>query len=113
MSKLISINPANYEILGEIDPSSEKEIVQKVGKAHVAKNRWKAVGLGERIKLLRKVVGMLKEHKNEFAKLTTQEIGMPITQSKSDVNDAIRYFSYYLDNAYKYLSPEIVYKKIK
>lgn len=113
MNKLISINPANYEILGEIDPSSEKEIVQKVGKAHVAKNRWKAGGLGERIKLLKKVVDKLAEYKDEFAKLTTQETGMPITQSKSDVNDAIRYFLYYLDNGSKYLSPEIIYENNK
>jgi succinate-semialdehyde dehydrogenase/glutarate-semialdehyde dehydrogenase len=36
-------------------------------------------------------------------------MGMPISDSRGDASDAIDYFTWYLDNANKYLSPEQVY----
>jgi acyl-CoA reductase-like NAD-dependent aldehyde dehydrogenase len=35
-------------------------------------------------------------------------MGMPINLSKADVDDSMHYFSWYLDNAEKYLSPEVI-----
>lgn len=111
MTKLISTNPGkNYDVLGEVNVSNEKEIRQKVQKANSAKGKWKNLGVEERIRLLRRIVYKLKENKDKLALLATREIGMPISQSRNDVNDAIKYFNWYLDNASKYLSSEIVYK---
>ena|GEM_PF-6940107 len=36
MSKLQSVNPSTYEILGEIDVSQEEDIIQKVNLAKQA-----------------------------------------------------------------------------
>lgn len=114
MTKLISTNPAkNYKVIGEVDMSSEKEIEQKVQKANSAKREWKNLGVEGRVKLLRRIVDKLKENKEELALLETQEMGMPIKQSRLDVEDAIRYFGWYLDNASRYLSPEITYQDDK
>jgi hypothetical protein len=38
MSKLQSINPSNYEILGEVEISSEQDIVQKFNLAKKAQS---------------------------------------------------------------------------
>lgn len=111
--KLVSINPANYEVIGEVDFSSEKEIVQKVKKANIAKKGWKELGVEGRIKSLRKVIDKFAKNKEKFAQLATREMGMPITQSRFDMDEAIRYFGWYLDNAKKYLSPEIIYEDDK
>lgn len=114
MAKLVSTNPAkNYNELGKVDVSSEKEIKQKVQKANSAKNGWRSLGVEGRIKLLRRIVDKLKENKDELALLETKEMGMPISQSRLDVDDAIRYFVWYLDNAKKYLSPETIYQDDK
>ena len=37
-------------------------------------------------------------------------MGMPISQSVHDIGGAIDYFNWYLDNAVRYLSPEVVYE---
>lgn len=113
MSKLISTNPANYEVLGEIEVSSEKEIEAKVRKTKKATIIWKSAGLEERVKLLRIIVKGMARRKGDLALMATKEMGMPISQSKQDVEDAIRYFSWYLDNAHKYLSPEKIFSDEK
>jgi acyl-CoA reductase-like NAD-dependent aldehyde dehydrogenase len=110
MSKLVSINPTNYEVLGEVEFSTEAEILEIVRKAHSAKMDWKNIGLDKRIRILRSVVGKFIEKKEELAQLTTKEMGMPISQSRYDCDDAVKYFTWYLDNASKYLSPEVVYE---
>ncbi len=113
MNKLTSINPTNYEVIGEVDFTSETQVVEFVKKASFAKTGWKKLGLGKRTELLRKVVDKLTEKKEELARLATREMGMPISQSKADVNDAIDYFTWYLVNAPKYLSPEVVFEDDK
>lgn len=110
MNRLTSVNPANYQILGEVDFSTEKEVIEKVKRANIAKIGWKEIGLKNRIEVLRNVVQKLSQKKDELAHLATQEMGMPIRQSQADVDDAITFFQWYLDNASKYISPEIVYE---
>lgn len=109
--ELISTNPGkNYEVIGEVEMSSAEEIKQKVGEAKQAQKNWNEIGLGERIKILRNVSAELLKRKKDLSQLATKEMGMPITQTRFDVEDAIRYFNWYLDNADKYLSPEVVYE---
>ena len=108
MSKLISTNPAkNYEVIGGVQISTEREIRNKVKQAKEARNAWKLLGIKGRVELLRKVVEGFEKRQDEIALLSTREMGMPITQSKQDVRDAINYFTWYIDHAEKYLSPEI------
>lgn len=115
MSKnILSTNPGkNYEVLGQMEVSSEKEIVDKVKKARLALVVWKNLGIEKRVKLLSKVTDEIKERKEEIAQLATKEMGMPITQSRMDVDGALDYFNWYLDNAEKYISPEVSYKDDK
>lgn len=109
--KLVSTNPGkNYDVIGEVEVSSEVEIKSKVEEARKAQKNWQEIGLDERIKFLRKVVEELLRRKEELAQLATKEMGMPITQTRFEIEDATRYFNWYLDNAGKYLSSEIVYE---
>lgn len=111
---LISTNPGkNYEVLGKVNASSEEEIKTKVSTAQSAKKGWKDVGIEERTKALRKVSDEIKKRKEEIALIATKEMGMPISQSLFDVDSALDYFNWYLDNALKYLSPEVTYEDDK
>lgn len=114
MAKLISRNPAkNYEALGAVEVSTKEEVRKKVQKANAAKHEWKALGVENRVGLVRRILDQLKKEKEALALLITREIGMPITQSRLDVDDAIKYLGWYLDNASSYLSPEVIYKDKK
>lgn len=109
--ELISTNPGrNYEFIGKVGISTKEEIKEKVNKAKLAQKGWRELGLEERIKKLRKVINGLSERKEVLVELATKEIGMPITQTRLEVEDAIRFFNWYLEMAEKYLSPEVVYE---
>src|SRR5688572_12378047 len=113
MTKIISINPSNKQILGEVESSTPQEVKLKVEKAKNALKEWKELGIVGRVKQLRKVADGFTKRQKSFAELTSKEMGMPISQSIHDVSGAIDYFNWYLNNAEKYLSPEIVYEDDK
>ncbi len=113
MSKLISINPSNKKVLGGIEVSTEKEIKEKITQGHKAKSGWRGLGVEGRAKILRKTIENILRRKEEIASLASQEMGMPITLSRADVDDSAHYFNWYLDNAEKYLDPEVIFENEK
>jgi succinate-semialdehyde dehydrogenase/glutarate-semialdehyde dehydrogenase len=110
MTNIISNNPSTGETLGEVEVTSNDEIKAKVDKARKALKGWKELVIGGRVKALYKVVEGFERRHDEFASLISKEMGMPISQSTHDVHGAIDYFNWYLDNAEKYLAPEVVYQ---
>jgi len=110
MKRFRSMSPHDFSILGSIAISTSEEVSAKVRAARDASAAWRGLGLSGRIDILRKVVSNFSSRAEEFAILATKEMGMPIRESREDVQDALRYFSWYLDNAHKYLAPEVTYE---
>ncbi len=113
MTKLKSINPSNGKILGEIETSTQKEVQNKIVSALRAQENWAKLGTSGRVKILKKVIQNFLKRKEEIAQLTSKEMGMPINLSRADVDDSMHYFNWYVDNAEKYLSSEVVYEDEK
>ncbi|MBI3955631.1 aldehyde dehydrogenase family protein [Candidatus Gottesmanbacteria bacterium] len=112
MAKLVSTNPAkNYEVLGSVDVSTEKEIKARVAKACAATSGWKELGVTKRIALLRPLYDEFIKHKEMIALLVTREIGKPITEAKSDLDWDDGYFQDFLNHGATYLEDEIPYQK--
>lgn len=105
-----SINPSTKEILGEVQESTQSEVTAAVTKARAAFKTWSEMPLNERVEKLRKVSEKFKEHREEFIELTAKEMGMPVSQAQHDIDGSLEYFEWYLDNAEKYLSPEVTYE---
>lgn len=110
MNKLVSINPADGSIIGEVNISSEKEIIEKVALAHATKKHWKSLGVNKRIEILRPLLNMFKAQADEIALLTTKEMGKTISESKEDLNFTFDYFQEFLDNGAKYIADEITFQ---
>lgn len=110
MKKLVSINPANYEVLGRVQISTENEIRRKVKKAKKALEKWQILGIEGRVKLLNKAYKEMSKKKLELAILETKEMGMPISQSIADIEFGLNYLIWYLKNAEKFLAPETTYE---
>jgi len=110
MVKIKSINPSTGNVIGEVPASSEQDVKEKVKLARSAQKSWQEIGLTGRVKKLKQVVQLFVERKDDFAKLISEEMGMPITQAVEDVSMGIDYFEWYLDNAEKYLTSEVTYE---
>ncbi len=114
MAKLISTNPAkNYEVVGEVEVSTDEEISEKVNSANKAKIIWKEIGIEKRIELLKPILEDFKARADEIAVLATKETGRAISESKSVVNGHINKFKWFLDNAELALSEEITHEDDK
>ncbi len=112
MNKLISTNPAkNYEVIGEVDVSTDKEIQEKVELANEAKLAWKEVGIKKRIEFLRPICEEFKKRKGELSLLITKEMGKPITEA--NIDGFLEEFDWFLDNGEKSLSDEITHEDEK
>ncbi len=105
--KLKSINPSNYQLLGEVEVSTPKEITAKVAQSRKAQPAWSALGVTGRVNCLRQAFGEIAERREEIGRLEALEMGMPITDAIIDVDDSINFAKWYFDNAEKYLAPEI------
>lgn len=110
MSKIQSINPSTYEILGELEASTTEEIKQKVHLAKLAQKEWAALALEKRVEVLKLAIEDLKAKKDEFGLLESREMGMVLGDALFDFDAAMDYATWYLDNAVNYLSPETTFE---
>ncbi|WOD43891.1 aldehyde dehydrogenase family protein [Hwangdonia lutea] len=109
---IISTNPSrNYEPIGEVQITSNKEIEALVKNAHNAQKKWEKLKLSKRISYLNDLLNRFSLERDTLSQLSSQEMGMPISQARGDMENGLNYFSWYLENASKYLSPEITYQK--
>ncbi len=113
--KIVSVNPGkNYEIIGEIPISTRAEINAKVQLARNAQKSWGSLDIQERIKILQKLYQAFATNENPIASLIAQEMGMPVSASKIvDIGSGLQYMKGYLDNAEKWLAPEITFENEK
>ncbi len=111
MKNLISRNPSrNYEKIGEVKISSKKDVTNKINQAREISESWKSDGLEVRVGYMRKLFDCFSGNKEDLARLESKEMGMPIKEGRMDIDAGLDYFSWYLENASKYISPEVTFE---
>lgn len=107
--KLVSTNPSdNYSVIGEVESSTDSEVIDAVKKAHEAKERWRNLTIKDRIPYFEKFISLLDANREVLASLQTKEIGKLITESRSEVDDSATMVKWIIDNAEKHLTPEVL-----
>ncbi|MBN2100401.1 aldehyde dehydrogenase family protein [Candidatus Dojkabacteria bacterium] len=112
MAQLISTNPSrNFEKIGSVRISSEKEIRQAVDNAKKAFKQWRRLSVKERANYLQDVYDKLYAKSDEISNLVSTEMGFPIKDQKLfDMGDGFDYFKWYIENAEKILADEITHE---
>lgn len=114
MKTIISTNPAkNYQVIGEVTVTTNKEIVQKVNDANSAKDDWKSLGVKKRIENVRKAYLAYKNNQVKIAELITREVGTPITECKDEVAWNWSYMDWFLENVESAIKDEITFEDNK
>ncbi len=109
--KIKSINPFNYEIIGEVESSSPEEVTLVVKKARAAFKGWSEMPVTERSKKVRSLIPVFEKRAEEIAKLTAQEMGMPVGLAReSTQTESIDFINLYCDIAEKCLAPKITFE---
>ena len=88
-------NPSTGEAIAVVGEAGKGDVDAALESAQRAQPEWAGLDPGERGRILHDVARALEDHVDELAKLATEEIGRPISQSKSMVGGAINYLDYY------------------
>lgn len=84
-----SINPATEEVLAPVARSGAADVDAAVKAAKAAYKDWRLTPAPRRGEILYRVAQILQEHKEDLARVMTQEMGKVITEARGDVQEAI------------------------
>jgi alpha-ketoglutaric semialdehyde dehydrogenase len=84
-----TINPANEQVLAEIAQAEISDVDAAVNAATEAFKSWRLVPAPIRGEMLFKIGDILKQKKEELARLLTQDMGKVISEARGDVQEAI------------------------
>ena len=101
---LRSVNPATGDSLQSFVEMTEYEVNAIVESVHGAYRVWRETSFSFRAKRMKEVAHLLRDGKEEFGTLMTEEMGKPINQSKAEAEKCAWVCEYYADNAEKFLA---------
>lgn len=78
-----STNPANGEVIAQIQSASQQDIDKAVKSAQQGQKIWAAKTAVERARILRKAVDLLRKRNDELAVLETQDSGKAIAETST------------------------------
>ena len=108
-----SYNPANNELIGIVEETNINEIKNIVINSKKAFELWGSLTIKERITYIEKLYDVIKNNKNEFATLITNEMGMPISESLFDIDSGLEHIKWYIDNVEKIIEDKVTYEDDK
>ena len=90
-----TINPATEDVLAQISAAEADDVESAVQAATDAFHAWRLTPAPIRGEMLFKIGDLLKQKKEELARLLTQEMGKVIAEARGDVQEAID-MAYYM-----------------
>ncbi|KFX70534.1 betaine-aldehyde dehydrogenase [Pseudomonas taeanensis MS-3] len=92
-----TINPANGEVLANVQRASKEDVDQAVASAAAGQKVWAAMTAMQRSRILRKAVDILRARNDELAELETLDTGKPLSETQSvDIvtgTDVLEYYA--------------------
>jgi succinate-semialdehyde dehydrogenase/glutarate-semialdehyde dehydrogenase len=103
---IVSINPANGEVIESFEEFSDERIDQTLAQASAAFKQWRASSFAERTSLMRAVARTLHKQRATLAAHITAEMGKPIAEAEAEVDKCAWNCEYYAENAESFLKAE-------
>jgi succinate-semialdehyde dehydrogenase/glutarate-semialdehyde dehydrogenase len=103
-----SVNPATGKFIKQYDQHSLAQCDHIIDQVFDEWQQWKLTSMSERKELMLNVASILRNKKNQFAKLMTDEMGKVISESEAEVEKSAWVCAYYAENAKKFLNDEII-----
>ena len=78
-----TINPANGEVLADVQAASRADVDTAVKSAHAGQQIWAAMTAMQRSRILRRAVEILRQKNHELAELETLDTGKAISETRA------------------------------
>jgi betaine-aldehyde dehydrogenase len=89
------MNPATEEPIAELEQAGVEEVDAAVARARAAFPGWRAVGVSDRARLLRRLATLVEEHAEELAAIESRNVGKPIAGARGEVAMVANVFHFY------------------
>lgn len=100
-----TINPYTNEIVKTYQNATSAEIETALSTGHALYKRWRHEPVNSRSATLHKIAALLREHKDELAKIATIDMGKLIGESQGEVELCAMIADYYADHGASLLAP--------
>lgn len=101
-------NPATDRHLIAIEEDTRETILSKFEKAKIAQVDWAKTPLKKRLAAIEKFKTLVLEEKDNLARVLTNEVGKPISQSHNELNGLLTRIDFFLKETPKVLKDEKV-----
>jgi succinate-semialdehyde dehydrogenase/glutarate-semialdehyde dehydrogenase len=103
-----AINPATEEVLADYPELDRREVGRRLERAERAFAAWRTATFDERADKMRRLAGLLREQRDKWAGLMTDEMGKTIASAESEVEKCAWVCDFYAEHAEAYLEPDEV-----
>jgi succinate-semialdehyde dehydrogenase/glutarate-semialdehyde dehydrogenase len=103
-----TVNPATGEPGPSYKPTTPDEARAAAAAARTAFAQWRRTSFGERSAIIRNAGAILRQRKDEFARLMTQEMGKTVDEGRAEVEKCAAHCEWFADHAETYLAREPV-----
>jgi acyl-CoA reductase-like NAD-dependent aldehyde dehydrogenase len=104
-------NPANGEVIGEVDEASAQDVGAALERAQAAQPGWAGRGFIERAATVRRFRELLADRREELARTLTSEMGKPIAQARNELKGTLGRIDFFLEATPRVLREETVHSR--
>jgi succinate-semialdehyde dehydrogenase / glutarate-semialdehyde dehydrogenase len=105
---LLSVNPADGRLVHEYPEADRESVAHILREAQAAFLEWRKTPFPERAGPLRRAGALLRERRDDLARLMAVEMGKPVAQGRAEAEKCAWVCEYYAENAERFLSPEVI-----
>ena len=91
------INPATEETIGQVPHASKADLDRALAAAQLGFKTWRAIFPDERGRILKRAADLLRERKEEIARIATTECGKSIHETRIEVMMSANIFEWYAE----------------
>ena len=107
-NRIETINPTTGRVISSYESMSIDKIELITNNAQNAFEKWRKKEILERCDYIRDLAKILRRNKDRYARIVTEEMGKPITQSIAEIDKCALVCEYYSENAEAFLRDEII-----
>jgi acyl-CoA reductase-like NAD-dependent aldehyde dehydrogenase len=101
-----SINPATEEVLMTLEEFTPAKVNTLLDEARNTFLTWRDTTFAQRAELMKQAATYLRQHKAEFGRLITLEMGKTITEAEAEIEKCAWNCDFYADHAQRFLADE-------
>ncbi len=102
---IATVNPATGEQVRVYTPMEAGAVERLIERVHAVYQEWRWATFAERAAPMRRLAQLLRERREAYARLITEEMGKPIVQARAEIDKCAWGCDYFAEHAESMLAP--------